>query len=253
MTNEFPKLNEIDENRDDELMEELSEEVKNEKTEVNGENSDEDNNALKLDELKVADQVKSAREIEEIRKSIDLEKIKNQDTASKINHEVKNEEEKILKASIKIVLEEISGQSKTMLDALYQRQQDRLTPMQNSDHFQKIVSQIKNLEHIDVVINKDSLQEVIGGVKKLRNSFQEFRVMPSGGMIRENKDNLDRLVFGAKKFGIAVSESGSRLPVEIIDKEIEEDVKELKVSLAMLAEDSQKLWLLAAKMRERIS
>lgn len=160
------------------------------------------------------------------------------------------EETQKFERNIKIVLEDISSQSKTMLDALYERQQNRLTPIQSNDNFQRMASQIRNLGNFDSKIDKNSLEEIINNVKGLKDSFQDLRIMQSSGPVRENSDNLDKLAFGAKKFGNTISEGISKFSIEMQNEELQEKGRELKTALKILSEDVEKLWLLAVRISE---
>ncbi len=202
-----------------------------------------DRTTLKVEGVSTITNSEDIKEYKELNKK--LTEINNQENSSE-----NIEETQKFERNVKTVLEDISSQSKTMLDALYERQQNRLTPIQSNDDFQRMVSQIKYLENFDSKIDKASLQEIIDNVQRLNNSFQDFRVMQSGGQIREDSNNLDKLSFGVKKFSNTISESSSKFPIEMENKELEEGSRELKTALEIVAENSQKLWLLAVRMRE---
>ncbi len=179
-----------------------------------------------------------------------IEKL-NQEKEKLNSSQEKSEEMKRFESNIKNTLDDIFNKSKIMFDALYERQQNRLTPIQTNDHFQHMVSLVKNLKNFDSKIDIKSVPEITESINKLARSFDEFKVS-STGMIKENKENLDKLAYGAKSFGTTIDESGRKLPLEMEDKQIEEKSKELRKSLQNLSEQSEKLWLFAVKLRENI-
>lgn len=161
----------------------------------------------------------------------------------------KTEETKRFEGNLKTALDDISGKSKTMLDALYERQQDRLTPLQSNENFQMMASSIRNLKGFESKIDTNSVTKLIEDVNKLSQLFDEIKIQQSA-MLKENPQNLEKLAYGAKTFSASVEESGRKLPIEMEDKQMEEKSKELRIGLQKLSEQSQKLWLFASKLRE---
>lgn len=161
----------------------------------------------------------------------------------------KSEGTKRFENNLKGTLDDITTNSKTMLDALYERQQDRLTPLQGNENFQIMASSIKNLKNIESKIDPNSIGELIKHVDTLSRAFDDIKVQQSS-LVKENPQNLEKLAFGAKKFSASAEEGGRKLPIEMEDKQLEEKSKELRKSLQKLSEQSQKLWLLAVRLRE---
>lgn len=176
----------------------------------------------------------------------------NQEKNSLVNYSQESERTEELKQfenNVRSITDDISRVSKTMLDALYERQQGNLTPLQSGDHFQMMASHIKKLGNLDSKFDSDSITTVIEGVNKITNSFDTIKIQPVA-QVRENPQNLEKLAYGAKQFSASVDESGRRLPTEMEDKQMEEKSKELRLALSKLSEKSQNLWLYAAKLRE---
>ena len=161
----------------------------------------------------------------------------------------KSEETKRFEKNFKTVLEDISTQSKTMFDALYERQQERLTPLQSNDNFQMMVSNVRNLKNFEGKIDADSISKITEDINKLSRLFDDIKVQPVGGQMRENSQNLEKLVFGAKKFSTSLEESKHKIPIEMGDKVMEEKSRELRKSIQRLSEQAQKMWLFANKLR----
>lgn len=161
----------------------------------------------------------------------------------------RSEETKKFEGNLKTTLDDISTKSKTMLDALYERQQDRLIPLQSNENFQMMASSIKNLKNFESKIDINSVTKLTEDVNKLSQLFDEIKIQQSSAM-KEDPQNLEKLAFGAKSFSSTVEESGRKLPIEMEDKQMEEKSKELKLALQKLSEQSQKLWMFAVKMRE---
>ncbi len=164
-------------------------------------------------------------------------------------NEAQNEDTKKFERNFKTGLENISSQSKTMLDALYERQQERLTPLQSNENFQMMASSIRNLKNFEGKIDIDSISKTTEDINKLSRLFDDIKIKPSG-QIKEKPQNLEKLAFGAKKLSASCEESKNGLPIEMSDKQMEEKSKELRKSLQRLSEQTQKLWLFAVKLRE---
>jgi len=168
---------------------------------------------------------------------------------SEVNQESQNEETKKFEGNLRTAMDDISSKSKTMLDALYERQQNGLTPLQSNDHFQMMASSIKNLKSFESKIDINSVTKLTEDINKLARLFDDFKVQQTS-MIKENPQNLEKLAFGAKSFSASAQENGRKLPLEMQDKEMEEKSKELRNSLQKLSEKSEKLWMFAVRLRE---
>lgn len=164
----------------------------------------------------------------------------------------KSEETKRFERNFKTVLEDISTQSKIMFDALYERQQERLTPLQSNDNFQMMVSNIRNLTNFEGRIDENSISEITEDINKLSRLFDDIKVQPVGGQIRENYQNLEKLGYGAKRFSSSLEDSAHKIPIEMSDKVMEEKSIELRKGLYRLSEQVKNMWLFAAKLRSRL-
>ena len=247
-----------------------------EQQEETKENPVEEDSAVRLADInedisKKEENIKSTQsKIDDIRGQLGLPpsdevppSIKNtQDSIGKLNQEKsqiegknpneateRSEETKRFEGNLKTALDDISTKSKTMLDALYEIQQDRLTSLQSNENFQMMASSIKNLKNFESKVDINSVTELVEDVNKLSRLFDEIKIQQSSAM-KENPQNLEKLVFGAKSFSSSVEESGRKLPIEMGDKQMESKSKELRRAMQKLSEQSQKLWMLAVKMRE---
>lgn len=177
--------------------------------------------------------------------------IEHKNKISEIYQESQNEDTKKFKRNLKISMDDIYNNSKVMLDALYERQQGGLTPLQNGDHFQVLVSRIKNLKSFEEKIDINSITKLTEDIYSLSRLFDDFKVQQTS-TVKENLQNLEKLAFGAKSFSATAQESGRKLPIEMEDKQMEEKSKELRLALKKLSEQSDKLWLFAGRLREKI-
>lgn len=171
------------------------------------------------------------------------------DNVFKSQEKEKSEETKLFEKNLKGVIDNISSDSKTMLDALNERQQNHLTPIQSNDQFRMMASNIRNLKSFESKIDIESVSEIITNIGKLSRMFDEFRIQQTS-QIKENTENLEKLSFGAKRFSGSVQENFRKLPIEMEDKQMEAKSKELRLAMQKLSEQSQKLWMFAVKMRE---
>lgn len=161
-----------------------------------------------------------------------------------------NEESKIFERNIKTALEEITSSSRTMMDALYERQQNRLIPLQSEDAFYSMASQLKQLGSFEGKIDKDSISEIISKYRNIANMLSEFGPR-GGGTIVEDTRNLEKLIHGVRKFSSVAEDWGRRFPVEMKDPELQEKSIELRKVLQNLSSNSQRFQSLAIRMREK--
>jgi len=175
----------------------------------------------------------------------DLEQKNNFDAS---NQELQNESVKRFENNLRSAMDDISSKSKTMLDALYERQQQRLTPLQNQDEFQGMASHLKNLKNFDGKFDLDGLEQINLAIQKTSRLLENMRPQQTS-QVRENPENLEKLAYGAKSFSASADEAGRNLGSELADEKLEEKRKELRKSLGILSEQAQKLNSLSAKMR----
>lgn len=178
---------------------------------------------------------------------------------SKVDFEVKKEEvvkdlqkedTKKFENNLNQFISTFQGQSKVMFDALYERQQNGLTPIQKREEFTGMDMHMKAIKNFEGKLDAQAIEKINENINKLSQLFNNIKLQPIAGPIRENPQNLDKLAIGAKIFSSSVQESGRKLPVEMIDKEMEERSKELRTSLAKLSEQVQNLSIFASKLRE---
>jgi hypothetical protein len=173
-----------------------------------------------------------------------------QESIAKLDQE-KYEENKRFESNLKTTLADISTKSKTMIDALYERQQNKLTPLQSNEDFQKMVSSIRNLKNFESKIDIDFVSKIIDNVKQLNQSLDNIKIQRSS-IMREDTQNLEKLRYGAKSFSVSVDGNRRGIPIEMKDKQMEEKSRELRISLQKLTEQSEKLWLFASKLKESV-
>lgn len=202
------------------------------------------------------------RSVYELRDEEQLEVVRNE--ISKINSQT-SQEPKYVKAEIQIseedvkrfesnfkgIVKNISSDSKVVLDALYERQQEKLTPIQTNENFQRMAYIIKNLSNFDEKINKESISEFSDNINRLNQLFNDIRIYATSST-KESRQNLEKLAFGSKKFSNSCEEYKSRLPIDISDKDVEAASKELRRSLQKLSEQTQNLMVFASKLRESV-
>lgn len=163
---------------------------------------------------------------------------------------ISEEDVKKFELNFKGIVENISSDSKVMLNALYERQQERLTPIQTNENFQIMASIIKNLSNFDEKINKKSISEFSDNINKLSHLFSDIRIYDTSS-IRESRQNLEKLAYGSRNFSSSCEEYKNRLPIDMSDKDIETANKELRRGLQKLSEQTQNLFIFASKLRER--
>lgn len=156
---------------------------------------------------------------------------------------------KRFEGNLKSVIDDISTKSKTMLDALYERQQQQFTPLQNPDEFQGIVSHLKNIKNFDGKFDINGLDQINENIQKISRLIENMNPKNTGGGVRDNPQSLEKLAYGAKTFSASLDEAGRNLGPELADEKMEEKRKELRKSLGVLSEQTQKLNSLASRMR----
>jgi hypothetical protein len=179
-------------------------------------------------------------------KGIDTNEVK------KTDQENESEEFKKFKGNLKTICEDISTQSKIMLSALYERQQNQLTPLQSNEQFQGMVSYIKNITNFEGKFDLEAIDKINETVNKLSRLFSDVKLQPIGRQIKENSQNLEKLSSGARIFSISCQNSSKKLPIEMEDKSMEEKSKKLRLSLEQLSQQVYKLAIFASKLRENI-
>jgi hypothetical protein len=187
----------------------------------------------------------------ERRKIDELRKHREDLIREKLSDEQQREDMEKFERGLRSVLQEFGTNSKTMLDALYERQQQRLTPLQNGDNFHLMTALIRDISGFDEKINPESVLKLIGKIDTLGRAFGDMRPKPSG-QIKESEQNLEKLAFGAKRFSATCSESKGRLPLEMKDKEMEAQSIKMRTSLQILSEQVSKLHIFAVRSREQI-
>ena len=167
---------------------------------------------------------------------------------SDVNQESQVEDTKKFEGNLRTAMEDITGKSKMILDALDERHQNNLTPLIKREDFFAMASSFKNLKNIESKIDINSITNIIDNINRLSQLFNTFSIQ--GNSVRESNQSLERLADSAKRFTSSVNEDSRKLPIEMQDKEMEEKSKELRNSLQKLSEQSEKLWLFAVKLRE---
>ena len=161
----------------------------------------------------------------------------------------KSEETKKFEGNLKTILDDISTKSKTMLDALYERQQQQFTSLQSPDEFQGIVSHLKSIKNFDGKFDINGLDLINENIQKISRLIENMNPKQTGGEVRDNPQNLEKLAYGAKSFSASLDEAGRNLGPELADEKMEDKRKELRKSLGILSEQTQKLNSLASRMR----
>ncbi|MEA3399402.1 MAG: hypothetical protein U9R00_02730 [Patescibacteria group bacterium] len=176
-------------------------------------------------------------------------KLENQNKINEVNQESQNEDIKRFEGKLRSVIDDISTKSKTMLDALYERQQQQFTPLQNPDEFQGIVSHLKNIKKFDEKFDVKSLNQINQNIQKISLLIGNMHPKNIGRGVRDNPQNLEKLAYGAKTFSASLDEAGRNLGPELTDRKKEKERKELRKSLGILSEQTQNLHSLVTKMR----
>ncbi len=173
--------------------------------------------------------------------------------AKKTNQEnEKKEETKRFEGNLKTICKDISTQSKIMLGALYERQQNQLTPLQSNEQFQGMVSCVKNITNFEGKFDLEAIDEINENINKLSRLFSDIKLQPIGRQIKENSQNLEKLSSGARIFSISCQNSSKSLPIEMENKQMEEKSKGLRLSLEHLSQQVYSLAIFASRLREKI-
>lgn len=175
--------------------------------------------------------------------------LENQSKVIEVNQESQNESVKKFESNLRSAIDDISTKSKTMLDALYERQQQQFTPLQNPDEFQGIVSHLKSIKNFDGKFDINGLEQINENIQKISRLIENMNPKNRGGGVRDNPQNLEKLAYGAKTFSASLDEAGRNLGPELVDEKMEEKRKKLRKSLGILSEQTQKLNSLASRMR----
>lgn len=170
------------------------------------------------------------------------------------NNVLKNEDSpekmQIFEGNLRNALDEVSIGSKTMFDALYERQEQGLTPLQSPDEFQGMVRHLNSLKNFDGKFDLEGLEQINGDIQKISNLMEDTHPRNTGGGVRENPENLEKLGYGARNFSMKLDEAGRNLGPELSDEKMEEKRKELRKSFGELSDKVQKLNSLSVRMRE---
>ncbi len=169
-----------------------------------------------------------------------FESVKNEETIEEIRR---------FEGTMKTSLENISNSGAKLLDALNERQGMRLTPIQSEDDFHKMVSLFKSVSNIETKYDVATLENIKQGFQKLSTTFTDMEFQRQGG-ISENIDNLERLAYSLKTFAAVCEDVSRKLPVELSDKKLEDEVLQLKNTLQVVNEKSQEAWLKVIRRKD---
>ena len=164
--------------------------------------------------------------------------------------DIEAEENKKLERNLKGVVDTFDGQSKVMLDALYERQQAGLTPLLPADKFQGLVTHMRDIKSMEGRLDTEAIEKINQNINKISMLINDVKVEPNGQPPRVGPENLEKLAIGARIFASSVEEAGRNLPIEMMDKKKEEKSKELRLSLQNLREQAQRLYMFASKLKE---
>ena len=164
--------------------------------------------------------------------------------------DIEAEENKKLERNLKGVVDTFDGQSKVMLDALYERQQAGLTPLLPADKFQGLVTHMRDIKSIEGRLDTEAIEKINQNINKISMLINDIKVEQNGQPPRVGPENLEKLAIGARIFASSVEEAGRNLPIEMMDKKKEEKSKELRLSLQNLREQAQRLYMFASKLKE---
>ncbi len=162
--------------------------------------------------------------------------------------ESRNESLKRFEGNLKKSVENISSTSRVLLEALHERLEQRLTPLQSSDEFQGMVSVIRNIQNFDGRFTVENALELSTNIRRLSNLMREVQPRRAE-QVRESKDNLEKLSYGARSFSGSAEDAANSLGIELEDAKLEEKRKEIQLALKTLAEDSDHVAFVATKMR----
>jgi hypothetical protein len=227
-------------------------------------NNIENKNQITLDTKNKIDDIRNSLglpPLEEIPPSIKIEQeainklnqekslIENQNRIHEVSQESQNENIKKFESNLRSAIDDISIKSKTMLDALYERQQQRFTPLQNPDEFQGMVIHLKNIKNLNGRFDINGLQQINENIQKISRLIANMNPKSTGGGMRDNPSSLEKLAYGAKFFSASLDEARRKLASNLEDEKIEEKRKELTKNLGALSEQTQKLNSLVLRMR----
>ena len=164
--------------------------------------------------------------------------------------DIEAEENKKLERNLRGVVDTFDGQSKVMLDALYERQQAGLTPLLPADKFQGLVTHMRDIKSIEGRLDTEAIEKINQNINKISMLINDIKVEQNGQPPRVGPENLEKLAIGARIFASSVEEAGRNLPIEMMDKKKEEKSKELRLSLQNLREQAQRLYMFASKLKE---
>lgn len=164
--------------------------------------------------------------------------------------DIEAEENKKLERNLKGVVDTFDGQSKVMLDALYERQQAGFTPLLPADKFQGLVTHMRDIKSMEGRLDAEVIEKINQNINKISMLINDVKVEQNGQPPRVGPENLEKLAIGARIFASSVEEAGRNLPIEMIDKKKEEKSKELRLSLQNLSEQAQRLYIFASKLKE---
>jgi hypothetical protein len=164
--------------------------------------------------------------------------------------DIEVEENKKLERNLRGVVDTFDGQSKVMLDALYERQQMGLTPLLPADKFQGLVAHMRDIKSMEGRLDAEAIEKINQNINKISMLINDVKVEPNGQPPRVGPENLEKLAIGARIFAASVEEAGRNLPIEMMDKQKEEKSKELRLSLQNLREQAQRLYIFASKLKE---
>ena len=164
--------------------------------------------------------------------------------------DIEAEENKKLERNLKGVVDTFDGQSKVMLDALYERQQAGLTPLLPADKFQGLVTHMRDIKSMEGRLDTEAIEKINQNINKISMLINDVKVEPNGQPPRVGPENLEKLAIGARIFASSVEEAGRNLPIEMMDKQKEEKSKELRLSLQNLREQAQRFYMFASKLKE---
>lgn len=163
----------------------------------------------------------------------------------------KNEYANKVMEKLNDVLSEMYSKSRVMLDALYERQNQHLSPLQTTDNFTMIAGLLKNISNREKLTDPQKIPEVVKQINTLGRLFEEINPKRGGRYFRENPKNLEKLMYGAKSFASFCEESLRRIPIEK-NSELEDNLIGLKNAFYGLSEKSSRLYRLAGRLRETL-
>jgi hypothetical protein len=152
---------------------------------------------------------------------------------------------------VKKAVDALSSDSSLMLQALHERQEQRLTPLLDESKFYGMVSHLKSIQTIKTKFGVAELDEVTLNIKKISILIQDMQPQ-RGPQVRENNENLEKLIVGVKRFSGAAQDAYSSLRTELNDPIMDEARKELVVSLAKLSDVTSYLSIIVIRMRNEM-